>query len=201
MKKAVTARAIQALLAVLHGWRSGFALGLRATRAASPLLTVYQRFEQVVLLALTGLISALVVVALVHLTVRILLLILSGRADPAQQEVFQSVFGMVMTVLIALEFNHSMLGVLERRHGVVQVRTVVLIALLAVVRKFIVVDAAQVMPVTIMGLAASALALGAVYWLVREQDWREDEERPALADGIAGSPAQRLDACHGGDGP
>ncbi len=106
-----------------------------------------------------------------------------------------------MTVLIALEFNHSMLGVLERRHGVVQVRTVVLIALLAVVRKFIVVDAAQVMPVTIMGLAASALALGGVYWLVREQDSREDEELPAQADGIAGSPAPRLDACHGGDGP
>jgi hypothetical protein len=28
-----------------------------------------------------------------------------------------------MTVLIALEFNHSILGVLERKHGVIQVCT------------------------------------------------------------------------------
>jgi hypothetical protein len=74
--------------------------------------------------------------------VRILLLMPSGRAEPVQQEVFQSVFGMVMTVLIALEFNHFMLGPSERRHGVGQVRTLVLIASLAVVRKCIVVGAA-----------------------------------------------------------
>ena len=40
---------------------------------------------------------------------------------------------------MALEFNHSILSVLERRHGIVQVRTVVLIALSALVRKFVLV--------------------------------------------------------------
>ena len=54
----------------------------------------------------------------------------------------------VMTVLIALEFNHSILGVLERKHGVIQVRTVVLIALLALVRKFIILDTAHAEPLT-----------------------------------------------------
>jgi uncharacterized membrane protein (DUF373 family) len=95
--------------------------------------------------------------------------------DTAQQEFFQAVFGMVMTVLIALEFNHSILSVLERRHGIVQVRTVVLIALLALVRKFILLDVTQEAPLTMLGLAISVLALGAVYWLVREQDQRESE--------------------------
>jgi uncharacterized membrane protein (DUF373 family) len=79
-------------------------------------------------------VSVLVVATLVHLTYRILRLVLFDLVDPAQQEFFQAVFGIIMTVLIALEFNHSILSVLERRHGIVQVRTVVLIALLALVR-------------------------------------------------------------------
>ena len=125
----------------------------------------------------TALVSVLIGAALVHLTVDVLLLVLAGLADPAEKEVFQAVFGMVMTVLIALEFNHSILGVLQRRHGIVQVRTVVLIALLALVRKFIILDATHVEPVTLLGLAASVLALGAVYWLGRDQD-RRDAEAP-----------------------
>ena len=47
------------------------------------------------------------------------------------------------------EFNHSILGVLERKHSVIEVRTVVLIALLALVRKFIIIDAAHAEPLTV----------------------------------------------------
>jgi uncharacterized membrane protein (DUF373 family) len=148
----------------------------RKTRAAWALLTGYERFEQVVSLALTALVSVLIVVTLVRLTYRVCTLILFDVTDPSQVEIFQSVFGMVMTVLIALEFNHSILSVLERRHGIVKVRTVVLIAILALVRKFIVIDVTQETPFSMFGLAASALALGAVYWLVREQDQREANE-------------------------
>jgi uncharacterized membrane protein (DUF373 family) len=169
---------------------SGVLGAARQTRGAWPALTAYERFEQVVSLVLSLLVSALIVAALVHLTFRIALLVLYDLTDPAEQEVFQAVFGMVMTLLIALEFNHSILGVLERRHGIVQVRTVVLIALLALVRKFIVIDAAHAAPATILGLAASVLALGGVYWLVRDQDRRDaaaatdDEEG---APGLGGS--------------
>ena len=104
------------------------------------------------------------------LTYRVCTVVVFEIIDPNQMEIFQSIFGMVMTVLIALEFNHSILSVLERRHGIVKVRTVVLIAILALVRKFIVIDVTQETPLVMFGLAASALALGAVYWLVREQD-------------------------------
>ncbi|WP_207540473.1 phosphate-starvation-inducible PsiE family protein [Sabulicella rubraurantiaca] len=144
--------------------------GLKGTRDAWQVLTAYERFEQVIALVLTFLIAVIVVIAVVHLVFRILSLILQGLVDPAEQQVFQAVFGMVMTVLIALEFNHSILGVLQRRHGIVHLRTVVLIALLALVRKFIIIDAAHAAPSTLLGLAASVLSLGAVYWLVRDQD-------------------------------
>src|SRR5579862_3616030 len=94
---------------------------LRKTRAAWPGLTIYQRFEQVVSLFLTALVSVIVVITTVHLTFRIARLVVLDVADPNQQEAFQAVFGTIMTVLMALEFNHSILSVLERRHGIVQV--------------------------------------------------------------------------------
>jgi uncharacterized membrane protein (DUF373 family) len=173
---------------VFERYRDAASGTLRATRDAWPVLTAYERFEQVVSLVLSLLVSALIVVALVHLTFRIALLILYDLVDPAEQEIFQAVFGMVMTLLIALEFNHSILGVLQRRHGIVQLRTVVLIALLALVRKFIVIDASHAAPATILGLAASVLALGAVYWLVRDQDRREAAAEEDARDAGGGPP-------------
>jgi uncharacterized membrane protein (DUF373 family) len=73
--------------------------------------------------------------------------------------------------------------VLQRRYGIVQLRTVVLIALLALVRKFIIIDAAHAPPATILGLAASVLALGSVYWLVRDQDRRQADKEDAREPG------------------
>ncbi len=149
--------------------------GLGETREAWPALTFYERFEQVVCLVLTFLIACLVAVATWHLVVHIAEFLLFDAVDPANQAVFQAVFGMVMTVLIALEFKHSMLGVLERKHHVVQVQAVLLIALLALVRKFIIIDATKTEPMTLIGLALATLALGGVYWLVREHDHREEQ--------------------------
>src|SRR3954469_8675132 len=137
------------------------ALGtLRETREAWPALGVYERFEQLACLILTLLVGVVVADALLHLAVRIGQLLLLGAVDPADQAVFQAIFGMVMTVLIGLEFNHSIVGVLERARHVVRVRTVVLVALLAVVRKFIILDLHEAEPVMLLGLAAAALALG-----------------------------------------
>ena len=79
--------------------------------------------------------------------------------------------------MIALEFKHSILGVLERKRHIVQVQAVVLIALLALVRKFIIIDATKTEPMTLIGLALVALALGGIYWLVREQDHREARDQ------------------------
>jgi uncharacterized membrane protein (DUF373 family) len=146
---------------------------LEQTREAWPGLTFYERFEQVVALSLTALISVVIAAALFHLTIRIVVMLLSGLVDPAEQSVFQGLFGMILTVLIALEFNHSILSVLERKQSIIQVRTVVLIALLALVRKFIILDVSHTEPLTIVGLAAAILALGLVHWLVRDQDRKE----------------------------
>ncbi len=144
------------------------------TRTAWPGLGLYERFEQVICFVLTLVVAGVVVAALAVLLIRVAALMALGIVDPAEPAVFQAIFGMILTVLIALEFNHTLLGVLERRHSIVQVRTVVLIALLAIARKFVILDFAEAEPVKLLGLAAAALALGSVYWLVREQDRRDE---------------------------
>jgi uncharacterized membrane protein (DUF373 family) len=154
---------------------TGTAMGnmLRETRTAWPGLSTYARFEQGVSLVLTALIGLVIIAAVANLTVRVVTLMFFGLLDPAEHGVFQAIFGMIFTVLIALEFNHSILGVLERKESIVQVKTVVLIALLALARKFIILDATKTEPMTIIGLAAAVLALGAVYWFVRDQDRKD----------------------------
>jgi uncharacterized membrane protein (DUF373 family) len=57
----------------------------------------------------------------------------------------------------------------------VEVRAVILLAMLAIVRKVIILDIAATDSMQLFGLAAAVLALGAVYWLVRDQDVRPAE--------------------------
>jgi uncharacterized membrane protein (DUF373 family) len=147
---------------------------MAAARARWGPLTLYQKFEDAVVLILTGLIAVVIVSAVWNLALKVLFgLILSDTFDPTDHAVFQSVFGMIFTVIIALEFKRSLLVVTERRGTVVQVRTVVLIAMLAIIRKLIILDLATTSALQLFALAAAILALGGVYWLVRDQDRRE----------------------------
>jgi uncharacterized membrane protein (DUF373 family) len=68
---------------------------------------------------------------------------------------------------------HSLLVVAERRHGIVKARTVLLIALLAIVGKLMIIDLSAADATEVFALATAILALGLVYWLVRDQDRRE----------------------------
>ena len=132
-------------------------------------LTIYQKFEHAVILVLTALIAIVVAFALWNLVLKILFSIVSsGGFDPTEYSVFQALFGMIFTVIIALEFKRSLLLVAERRHGIVQARTVILIALLAIVRRLIIIDLSAADAAEVFALATAILALGAVYWLVRD---------------------------------
>jgi uncharacterized membrane protein (DUF373 family) len=59
-----------------------------------------------------------------------------------------------------------------RKQNIIQVKTVILIAILALARKVIILDIHQVSTGQIEALAAITLALGIVYWLMRERDDR-----------------------------
>jgi uncharacterized membrane protein (DUF373 family) len=145
----------------------------RDAREKFKLLSLYQRFEHIVITILTALIAIIVVVAVWNLTLKIMFgLILPGNLDPSDYAVFQGVFGMIFTVIIALEFKKSLLVIAERRKNVVQIRSVVMIALLAICRKVIILDVKETDALQIFALAAAILALGVVYWLIRDSDQR-----------------------------
>ena len=91
---------------------------LAAGRAGWKLLTLYQKFEHAVILLLTALIAIVVAVAVWNLALKVGISIISSGFDPTDYEVFQAFFGMIFTVIIALEFKRSLLVVAERRHGV-----------------------------------------------------------------------------------
>jgi uncharacterized membrane protein (DUF373 family) len=147
---------------------------LTAERQRWKLLTLYQKFEHAVILILTALIAIVVAFAVWNLVLKIVVsVVYSGGFDPTDYAVFQSLFGMIFTVIIALEFKRSLLVVAERRQGIVQVRTVLLIALLAIVRKLMIIDLSAADAAEVLALAAAILSLGAVYWLVRDQDRRD----------------------------
>ncbi len=146
--------------------------GLRNVRARWALMTFYERFEQLVAIALSLIIAILILIALVQLYERVLPLVLGGALDPLDHEIFQALFGSIFTVLIAMEFKHSIVKAAMRRDSIVQVRTVVLIALLAMSRKFVILDPSVTPAATIAALAAVTLVLGAVHWLLSEDGRR-----------------------------
>jgi uncharacterized membrane protein (DUF373 family) len=135
-------------------------------------LRAYERFEAVVASLLRLVIGAIIVVALYRLIVRVGDTLVLRALDPLDHSVFQQVFGAIMTLLITLEFGHTLQYVIARGIGIIQARVVVLIALLALARKIIVVDLFEVSPGSVMALAALTLSLGLAYWLVRERDDR-----------------------------
>ena len=150
-----------------------------AARARWSVLTFYEKFEHAVILIVTGLIAVVVAFAVWNLLLKVAGSILNRGFDPTDYEIFQAIFGMIFTVIIALEFKRSLLVVAERRQGVVQARTVILIAMLAIVRKLLIIDLSATDAFHLFALSAAVLALGAVYWLIREQDRRETIHRRA----------------------
>jgi len=123
------------------------------------ILSYYQRFEAFVAFVLTLVIALVILVALYRLSSSVITGLVIGALNPLEQRVFQNVFGEVLTLLIALEFNHTLQYVVRREQSIIQTKVVLLIALLAVARKLIVFDLHDIEAPEMLGLAAVTLAL------------------------------------------
>jgi uncharacterized membrane protein (DUF373 family) len=134
--------------------------------------SMYERFEAFVAFVLTFVIGAVVVVALYRLVVGVAQTLVLDSLNPLDHTVFQTVFGQIMTLLIALEFNHTLRHVFTGDRGIIHTKTVILIAELALARKIIIADLFQEGAVEVLALAVLMLALGITYWLMRERDDR-----------------------------
>jgi uncharacterized membrane protein (DUF373 family) len=140
-------------------------------------MSFYERFEALVALVLTAVITTVILVALWRLIVSVVDTLLLQSLNPLEHNVFQAVFGEILTLLIALEFNHTLRYVVTHGWGIIQAKIVILIAVMALVRKIIVSDVSALPPAMLAAEAGLLLALGITYWLMRE---REDGlERPS----------------------
>lgn len=75
------------------------------------------------------------------------------------------IFGLFLSVLIALEILENITAYLKKH--VVQVELVIVTSLTAVARKIIILDLEKITGVSLIGLAIAILSLSLSYWIVR----------------------------------
>ena len=145
------------------------------------LLTFYERFEQVVSAAISLLIVIVIAIAFGNVVSNIAYLTVTSSNEVHGNDL-SVVFGSIMSLLIALEFNHTIFHSIKHRGQIVRVKTVVLIAILVISREFILLDTKTMGGDTIFAYAISAISLGAVYYIldVREQQNGDGERREKI---------------------
>ena len=134
----------------------------------------YEWFELLTVAALTLMVAISVLLSLFYAGYELFHVMGSGVHNFGHDQ-FVTVFGAFMTVLIALEFNHTVLPEISSGTPIVKVRAVILVALLALARKLVLVDYHQEDYTSLIGLAVLVLAATVAYWVVRkdEQEMRE----------------------------
>ena len=130
--------------------------------------SIFDLFEEIAMLVLTLCIMVVAALGLIHVLYAVFEMLRTATLSPTNPVVLQSLFGLFFTVLIALEFKHSILVSPDTpSHSMVRMRSVLLIGMMATVRKFIVLDLSGVDVMEVLALSAAILTLGIVYWLVR----------------------------------
>jgi uncharacterized membrane protein (DUF373 family) len=141
---------------------------LTEAKEAWPNLNFFERFEYIVSVIIMMIISVIVIVALIRLGKNVYMTLVVNALDPLEFKVFQMIFGNMLTLYIAMEFRHSIESVLHGGGHIIHVRTIILIAMLAMARKFIVMDK-ETTPETMAALAFITISLGGVYWLLKNK--------------------------------
>lgn len=130
--------------------------------------SIFDLFEEIAMLVLTLGIMVVAALGLIHVLYAVFEMLRTATLSPTNPVVLQSLFGLFFTVLIALEFKHSILVSPDTpSHSMVRMRSVLLIGMMATVRKFIVLDLSGLDVMEVLALSVAILALGIVYWLVR----------------------------------
>ena len=130
-------------------------------------LTYYERFEQLMLHVILLFISVISLFMVALVTIQLVNDFQLGESF-MEKAALQDTFGSILTILILLEFNHSVAISIKSKTGAIQVRIIVLISILVVVRKLMLLDYNSVSMQTLLGLSALLLSLGVLYWLITE---------------------------------
>jgi uncharacterized membrane protein (DUF373 family) len=127
----------------------------------------YERFENY---ALRVILLLLCLIATYMIAVLAIQLFDDFKTGPgfAEKSALQETFGLILSILILLEFSHSIAVSISKRTGPISVGIVVLITILVVARKLIFLDYASTSAMTLLGYCGTLLTLGILYWLIRD---------------------------------
>jgi len=140
-----------------------------------PDMSLFERFEYVVMSFVGLVLTIIILVALFRLVENVYQLVVSQVSHSTEFKAFQVTFGMLLTLLIAFEFRNSIVAMLEGKGLLIQVKIVVLIAIIALARKFLVLDPKEYEPAMVAAYAGVALSLGVVYWLLSKKDLEDKD--------------------------
>jgi len=133
--------------------------------------TPYEWFEQIILGILVFIIAIVIVYSFILAIIALFDDFRMGMAF-IETEALQDTFGLILTVIILLEFNHSIVLAIRQRSGAIQVRVVVLITIIVLARKLVLLDYAKANVETLLGFGGLAIALGGLYWLIADGERR-----------------------------
>jgi len=151
------------------------AKGIKKLKQLWPEMSLFDRFEYLVMLSVSFLLAIIIMVALVRLMENVYQLLIEQMSDHIGFKAFQATFGMLLTLLIAFEFRNSINAVLEGKGLLIQVKIVVLIAIIALARKFLVMDPKEYDAKIMAAYGFIALSLGVIYWLLSKRECEDKD--------------------------
>lgn len=154
-------------------------------RRAFKFLTAYDHFEMIISGTLLAIISIIIVYSLILVVVTIVEDFHTGLHF-AQAGAIKDTFGLILGLLILIEFNHSIAVGMRSKSGILQGRIIVLLAIIVIARKLILLNYETIAMDTLLGLGGLALSLGVLYWLLTDVEHRR--RPPAPTERTGGEP-------------
>lgn len=136
---------------------------------------LFKGFEKII----SGILVVLMGIVVISATVELAIHLYNDLVEPpglilGASELFD-LFGMFMMVLIAIELMSSIYMYCIDR--VIYIEMMFLIAITAVTRKIVVLDAKTIEPIVVLGIAAVLAALVAGYYVVKNQQNNSAEKK------------------------
>lgn len=128
-------------------------------------LLSYEVFERVASRVVMLFIGIIIVYTLILMAVTLFDQI---KFSPAYVDTdsLRDVFGSILSILILIEFNHSIALAIAKRAGILQARPIILITILVIARKVILLDFATATFEQLIGIGVLAIAFGLLFWLI-----------------------------------
>jgi len=128
-------------------------------------LAPYELFEQITSRIVMFFISIVIVYSMILMGIELSEQLGLGLTF-IENESLRDVFGSILTILILIEFNHSIAVALSKKSGILQARPIVLITILVIARKVILIDFNTATFEQLIAISGMAVAFGVLYWLM-----------------------------------